>query len=177
MMRVSVVGSSCSGKTTVARCIASRYQIPHIELDAVYWQPDWTPMPLDQYRSMVETFTAGDAWVIDGNYSKVRDIVWARATDVIWMNLPFATVLWRVLKRTVRRIIAQEELFAGNRETVRNAILSRDSLIWWVIRTHRRRTKMIREALESERYSHLKLHEIKKPNDVSSVLDLGEATD
>ena len=171
MHRVSVVGTSCSGKTTIARRIADHYQIPHIELDKVFWKPNWTPSPLDQYRLAVEALAAGDEWVIDGNYSKVRDIVWARATDVVWMNLPFATVLWRVIKRTVRRIVTHEELFAGNRETVRNAILSRDSLIWWVIRTHRGRKRALWELLESEKYSRLQLHEIRRAKDEISLLD------
>jgi adenylate kinase family enzyme len=171
MHRVSVVGTSCSGKTTMARRIADHYRIPYIELDKVFWQPNWTPLPLDQYRLAVEALAAGDAWVIDGNYSKVRDIVWGRATDVVWMNLPLATVLWRVIKRTVRRIVTHEELFAGNRETVRNAILSQDSLIWWVIRTHCRRNRALREMLASEKYSRLQLHEIRRANDALSLLE------
>jgi adenylate kinase family enzyme len=171
MRRISVVGTSCAGKTTIARRIADHYRIPHIELDKVFWGPNWTPLPLDQYRSTVEALAAGDEWVIDGNYSKVRDIVWSRATDVVWMNLPLTTVLWRVIKRTVRRIVTQEELFAGNRETFRNAILSRDSLIWWVIRTHRGRNRALREMLKSEEYSRLQLHEVRGANDEISLLD------
>jgi adenylate kinase family enzyme len=171
MHRVSVVGTSCSGKTTIARRIADHYQIPHIELDKVFWQPNWTPLPLDRYRLTVEALAAGDAWVIDGNYSKVRDIVWGRATDVVWMNLPLATILWRVIKRTVRRVVTREELFAGNRETFRNAVLSKESLIWWVIRTHRGRTRALREMLASEEYSRLELHEVRSAEDAISLLE------
>jgi adenylate kinase family enzyme len=175
MHRVSVVGTSCSGKTTIARRIADQYQISHIELDKVFWGPNWTPSPLDQYRLEVEALAAGDEWVIDGNYSKVRDIVWSRATDVVWMKLPLATVLWRVIKRTIRRIVAQEELFAGNRETFKNAILSRDSLIWWVIRTHRGRNRALREMLKREEYSRLQLYEVRKTNDEISLLDFNRS--
>lgn len=170
MRRVSVVGTSCSGKTTTARRIASRYGIPHIELDSIFWQPNWTPLALDQYRATVETAAAGEEWVIDGNYSRVRDLVWDRATEVVWMNPPLATVLWRVISRTARRVVTGEELFAGNRETFRRAVLSRESLIWWVIRTHRRRTRALRESLESERYSHLRYHELRRPRDAALLL-------
>jgi adenylate kinase family enzyme len=174
MQRVSVVGTSCSGKTTIARRIADHYQIPHIELDKVFWQPNWTPLPLDQYRSAVEALAAGDEWVIDGNYGKVRDLVWARTTDVVWMNLPLVTILWRVIKRTAHRVVTREELYAGNRETFRNAVLSRDSLIWWVIRTHRRRTKALREMLNREEYSQLILHEVRRANDSIPLLESDE---
>ena len=108
MLRVSVIGTSCSGKTTISRRIADEYQIPHIELDEIFWQPNWTPLPVDQYRSAVQALVVAEAWVIDGNYRKVRDIVWPRATDVVWMNLPLATVLWRVIRRNTQRVVTRE---------------------------------------------------------------------
>jgi adenylate kinase family enzyme len=83
MIRVSIVGTSCSGKTTLARGISSVMGIPHFELDAIHWLPNWTPRPIDLFRAAVEEATTGDRWVIDGNYSKVRDIIWSRATDVV----------------------------------------------------------------------------------------------
>jgi adenylate kinase family enzyme len=135
--------------------------LPYIELDAVFWQPNWEPLSLDQYRTVVEAHAAKNEWVIDGNYSKVRDLVWARATDVVWMNLPLTTLLGRVISRTLRRIATREELWAGNQETLRGALFSRDSLIRWVIRTHRDRIKALRSALGSDEYSHVRLHEIK----------------
>ena len=83
MRRFAVAGTSCSGKTTLARRIAALYGIPHIELDAIYWGPNWKPSAIDEFRSAVEIETSNDRWVIDGNYSKVRDIVWERATHLI----------------------------------------------------------------------------------------------
>ena len=41
MKRISVVGSSGSGKTTVARRIAEALDAPHVELDELHWGPDW----------------------------------------------------------------------------------------------------------------------------------------
>jgi adenylate kinase family enzyme len=171
MVRVSVVGTSCSGKTFIARKTASRYGIPHIELDTIFWQPNWTPKPVDQFRAEVEMYAAADQWVIDGNFRRVRDIVWGRATDVVWMNLPFALVLRRVIWRSFKRIAAKEELFTGNQETIQKALFSRDALIWWVIRTHKVRTKALRGILESGIYPQIKLHEIVKPTDNISLIE------
>ena len=70
----------------MAECLAGILGYAHIELDALHWLPDWEMRPLDSLRGMVTTATAAETWVADGNYSKVRDIAWARATTVVWLN-------------------------------------------------------------------------------------------
>ena len=170
MLRAAVVGTSCSGKTTLARKIASARGIPHVELDAIHWGAHWTPLPLVDFRRAVEAEVARNEWVIDGNYSQVRDIIWARATHLIWLNLPFPTVFRRALSRTARRITTREELWAGNRETLRLALFNRDSILWWVIRTHRRRSREYRQLIQDSRYRHLDVYEIKNAQDVREML-------
>jgi len=86
--RISVVGTSGSGKTTLARQIFQSIDIPHIELDALHHEPNWTEAPIDVFRKRVEQSLSGNSWVVDGNYSKVRDIVWSRADTVIWLDYP-----------------------------------------------------------------------------------------
>src|SRR6266478_8449083 len=122
--RVIVIGTSCSGKTTFARSLARISNCPHIELDTLYWQPNWTPRPPEEFRNLVAQALSQDCWVTDGNYSIVRDLVWSRATTVIWLNYVFPTVLWRALTRTLRRVLTQEELFSGNRESLRMALFA-----------------------------------------------------
>src|SRR5688572_30807780 len=90
--RVAVVGTSCSGKTTFARALAPRLGAPYTELDVLYWGPDWSPRPLDEFRARVEAAVSTPSWVIDGNYSIVRDLVWGRATTLIWLDFPFSLI-------------------------------------------------------------------------------------
>ena len=141
MRRVAVVGTSGSGKTTFADRLAERLGLPRVELDALHWEPGWHPVDPATFRERVDHATAAEAWVIDGNYSAVRDLYLGRADTIVWLDLPFATCLWRVVRRTVRRARSGEDLWGtGNHETVRRQ-LSRDSLLWWVITTHRRRRR------------------------------------
>ena len=84
--RIAVVGTSGSGKTTVAGQIGQRLGIPHVELDAFYWNPNWTPARLDVFRERTAQALSGDEWVVDGNYSEVRDIVWRRTDTVVWLD-------------------------------------------------------------------------------------------
>lgn len=160
MERLIVVGTSCSGKTTLAKKLSRILDATCIELDAIHWMPEWQPRPVEEFRQMVSEAAAGERWVIDGNYSRVRDIVWARGTTVIWLNYPFRVVLWRALGRTVRRAVTQEELFSGNRESFRKSFFSRDSIILWVIYSYWRLRRSYRRTLASGDYPHLKIIEL-----------------
>jgi adenylate kinase family enzyme len=170
LQRIVVVGTSCSGKTTFARKLAQALALTPIELDAIYWKPNWCPRPLEKFRALVEKAIAGKCWVVDGNYSKVHDLIWKRATHIIWLNLPFYLVLGRVLHRTVRRILLREELFSGNRETWKLMFLSRDSILWWIITTYHRRRREYRAFFEQNRETHLACIEFRTPSQANEFL-------
>jgi adenylate kinase family enzyme len=139
--RINVVGTSSVGKSTVAASIAALLQVPHVELDALYWEPNWTVAPEDVLRERLRSAIARDGWVVDGNYAMLRDLVWARAEAVVWLDLPLRTILWRYLRRTFWRVARREELWGGNRERLSMHLFSRDSLLWWILTTYRMRRR------------------------------------
>jgi len=91
MQRINVVGTSCSGKTTLARAIARRRDLPSVELDALFWGPSWEPVPADLFRSRVSDAVAAERWVLDGGYSNVRPIIWERADTIVWLDYPMTS--------------------------------------------------------------------------------------
>ncbi len=134
-MKIYIVGSSCSGKTTLSRKIAAVLQIPHLELDQIWWLPGWQECDRQEFRKQVEDkIAANKDWVIDGNYSRVQDLILPEANLIIWLNLPFLVVFWRSIYRTISRIISREIICNGNQEDWRS-FFSRDSMPAWVIRT------------------------------------------
>ena len=150
MQRINVVGTSCSGKTTLARKLARRLDLPWVEMDALFWGAGWTPVPSDLFRRRVADAARADRWVLDGGYSPVRDLIWSRADTVVWLDYPMATVLGRWGRRMVSRIRSGEEFWqgTGNRETLRHAF-RRDGLLVWILRTHRRRRRTMAAQLAS----------------------------
>ena len=141
-MRVAVFGTTGSGKSWLAERLAARAGLRVVELDALYWGRDWQSAPLELFRHRVERETRDGGWIVVGNYDQVRDIVWTKADTLIWFDLPFGLVFWRLLRRTVRRALSGEELWGtGNRESLRTAFLSRHSILLWAIKTHRRNRK------------------------------------
>src|SRR5215207_3680340 len=95
MRRVVVLGTSGSGKTTLARELARRMNVPHVELDALYWQESWTATPKPEFRRRVEQAIAADAWALCGNYASVRDMTLAAADTAIWLDYPMRVVFTR----------------------------------------------------------------------------------
>ena len=150
LSRVLVVGTTCAGKTTYARQLSRSLQIPHIELDALYWLADWIERPAAEFRSSVGKAVSRNCWVMDGNYGSVRDVIWPRATAVIWLNYSFPTVGWRGLRRTVARCVTREELYAGNRETISKAFFSRDSILVWRATTYGSRRREYRNIFDQD---------------------------
>jgi adenylate kinase family enzyme len=136
--RVSVVGNSGSGKSTLARELAAVLGVPHLELDSVYHQPGWEPLPAEEFRRVVTARASEDGWVIDGNYSAVRPVVWARADTVVWLDLPRRTVMRQVAWRTLRRAVTRQELWNGNREPLANflRLAPEESVISWAWHKH-----------------------------------------
>jgi adenylate kinase family enzyme len=116
MKRVSVVGNSGSGKTTLARSLAIALGASHLELDSIFHRPGWSELDPGEFRRQVGEVVAGEAWVVDGNYSVVRDLVWRRADTVVWLDPPQRRVMAQVVGRTVRRVLTRQELWNGNRE-------------------------------------------------------------
>lgn len=166
MRRVSVIGTTGSGKTTFGRALAARLGVPFVELDALFWEANWTPAADEVFRRRVAEAAAGERWVIDGNYSRIaRDLVWARADTVVWLDLPLRVTLWRILLRTLRRVRSGEELWSGSRESVRNAFLSRDSLLLFALRTHRGRRGRVTRRLALPEHAHLRVHRFRSTAD------------
>ena len=118
MRRISVVGTSGSGKTTTAQAVAERLGIPRIELDAVHHLPGWTPIDPDEFVRQVDELTSGPQWVVDGNYRTVvrEGPVWERMDTVVWLDVPRWLAMWQVSRRTIGRAVVRRELWNGNRE-------------------------------------------------------------
>ena len=151
--RPSAFAASAHREAALQSCA---FLIDWLKTKAPFWKLEETP--------------AGERWVVDGNYRQTRDVVWPRATAIVWLNFGFPTVFARALRRTLRRVAMQERLFAGNRETLWRTFATRESLLWWVITSYRRRMREFRALRASGAYPALAWYELTRPRETARFL-------
>ena len=173
-MRIVVIGTSGAGKTAMATSIASALKLSCIELDRLHWEPNWEALsgtnPNEFVRRVSAAISASDAWVSDGNYGVVRDLIWRRATHLVWLDYSRVVVIYRVIKRSIARAFDQKELWAGNREDWRHW-LRPSHPIRWAWSTWRERRLRFEELLNSAEYRHLVVLRLRTPSDAAKVVD------
>jgi adenylate kinase family enzyme len=165
--RVAILASaSCSGKTTLGRELARRLSVPFVELDALNHGSDWAQATPEELRARVEPVLAEPGWVVDGGYrSKLGDLVLENADVVVWLDLPRRIWLPRLVRRTLGRVVRRERLWNGNRETLRNGFLARDSLLRFALRTYPDRLRRYPEEL-----ARFELVRLRSPREVERWL-------
>ena len=117
MTRLVVIGPSGSGKTRLSARLAELLHARHVEIDALWHGPNWESCGPEELHARVSAATDGDGWVSDGTYHTViGDLVLERAEEVVWLDLPVALVMGRLLRRSWVRKRDDVELWNGNRE-------------------------------------------------------------
>ncbi|TLD69883.1 toxin [Phragmitibacter flavus] len=169
-MRVVVVGCSCAGKSTFGDRLADILKCPRMELDALYWGPDWTPRLPEIFQDTMRKGASGERWVADGNYKLVREVLWQRATMIVWLNYRFPRVFSQGLRRTVARVFLRKELWNGNRESFRGSFMSKDSILVWMVTTFSKRRRELAVLRSSGQFDNVKWLEFTHPRQAEKWL-------
>ena len=174
--RVVVVGVTGAGKSTFAQRLAARLDTAYVELDALFWDPGWTEAASEVFRARVERAVAGPGWVVDGNYGRVRDLLWPRADTIVWLDYGLPLVLGRLTARTVRRAVTGEVLWNGNRERLREhcRVWSERSLFHWLLKTYWAYRRELPVFLAQPAHAHLRVARLRRPHEARAWLaDIG----
>jgi adenylate kinase family enzyme len=172
-IRINLIGTSGAGKSTVGKHIAERLNIPYIQLDELHWKPNWVESTNEELFPKLEKALSSDQWVLDGNYTKTIPIKWKRAQIVVYLDLPFHIVLYRIIKRSLVRGIKHEELWNGNKETVWKHLFTRDSMILWTIKYFHKNRKLYTAIFEKPEYSHIKFVRLRSRKEVKDFVANG----
>lgn len=170
--RIVIIGTTSTGKSTLAEGLAKRFDLHFVDLDALHWEPNWQSAPLDVFRARVEEATKAGRWVVAGNYHSVRDLIWPRAEVAIWLDYSLPVIFGRLWIRTWRRWWHQELLWGTNRENMWNhlKLWSDESLFKWLFKTYWRRKREFPELLAQPEHRHLQLIRFKEPKETDKWL-------
>jgi hypothetical protein len=163
--RIVVLGRTGSGKTTLARELAAALGVPHVELDSLYFGPEFSTAPLTLLRERTSAAIAGDRWVTDGNKRAVRDLVWPRADTIIWLDYPVHVSLWRLAKRARKRTSALSAQAAqtGRRSTLPKQMLAAARGVLTALRSHRGQRREYPRLFAQPENQHLAVARLRSP--------------
>ena len=172
MKRINVVGTSGSGKSTFSRQLALQLNIPHYEMDAMYWKTEWAESSDEEFFAKVENVTQGPTWILDGNYNRTVPIKWAQVDTVVWIDYSFPRTLYQALTRALLRCISGKELWpdTGNKESFVKSFLSRDSVLLWTLKTYRSNIKRYESMMTNPKFSHIRFVRITSPRQAKAFI-------
>lgn len=155
--RFNVIGTSGCGKSAFSRRLAEHLQLPYIEMDQLFWKANWTEPADTEFFSKLGDAIQRDSWVLDGNYTRTTPIKWPRTELVIWLDIPFHTILAQVTWRSFKRALFAVELWpdTGNVETFKRSFFSRKSVIWWSVSNFANNRRKYRRLIASNSYPNL----------------------
>lgn len=169
--RVVIRGNTGSGKSTLGKMLADRLRLPFVELDALFWEPEWTPAPVEVFHRRIAEATAGDAWLVAGNYRLHSErLIWPRTQTMVWLDYGLPLLLRRLIVRSWRRYRADELLWGTNRERFWHHFYSRESLLLYAITAHRRKRRQLGEQIRDPRWSHIAFVRLRSPRETERWL-------
>ncbi|MEL6700093.1 MAG: AAA family ATPase [Pseudomonadota bacterium] len=94
-----IIGAPGSGKSTLARKLGVRTGLPVVHIDLIHWMPGWEERPKADKIAMIRPLEEQEDWIIEGGLSATYDTRLARADTLIWLDMPIALRLYRVIRR------------------------------------------------------------------------------
>ena len=172
MKKIIVIGTSASGKSTLAKQISQKCKIPYVQLDQLFWGPNWSESSDEDFFRKIIEHTKEPEWVVDGNYARTSHLTWPNADTIIWIDLPFWLTLYQSFKRGIYRGLSKNELWpgTGNRESLKR-FFSKDSVFLWMLKTYYpNRTKYLR-IMREPKFSHLQFIHLKSRKEIKEFLE------
>lgn len=162
-----MAGPAGAGKTTLASALSSTLALPHIEIDAIYHGPGWTPRPT--FEAEVDEFSSRAGWITEWQYTAAREVLAQRAELLIHLQYRRPVVTRRVVVRTLRRRLLREQLWNGNVEPpLRTILTDPEHIVRWSWQRH----DVVPRLVDDARLEHpgLMIVELRSPSATAGLL-------
>ncbi len=172
MKKINVIGTSGSGKTTFAHRLAKALNYPYVEMDKIFWGPNWYWPSDEEFFGNLKIALDQETWVLDGNYNRTVPIKWENVDTVIWLDYSFSRTLFQAIRRAIARAWTQKEIWegTGNRESFRKSFFSKQSIIWWTITTHKSVREKYEKCMNDPRFKHIQFIRLQNHREADQFL-------
>lgn len=173
MKKIIVIGVTGSGKSTIAKKLSEKLNIPCIQLDFLFWKPNWEPASDEEFFEKIRNAIDNKPqWVLDGNYGRTNHLTWKDADTVIWIDLPFWLTFYQNFTRSLSRAFTQKELWegTGNKESFFR-MFSRDSILLWLFKTYSSHSSRYLARISDPAYAHINFHHLRSRKEIKKFLN------
>jgi adenylate kinase family enzyme len=172
MKRINVIGTSGSGKSHFSYRLAKNLSIPYIEMDTLFWLPNWEHLENDEFLFLLEAHLEKASWVLDGNQSKTNHLKWQYVDTIIWLDYSFYHTFKQIVVRSIKRSFSQKELWAGtgNTESFRRNFFSSDSVILWMLQNYWKTKRKYATLFASQTLKDVRLVRLTSPQQAEQFL-------
>ncbi|MCG0065999.1 adenylate kinase [Streptomyces tricolor] len=165
MRKIALFGPPATGKTTLARWLSAELGHPHTDLDDILFTPDG-PLPLPEFRRQAGEVTQADAWIVEGNFSKLADVVWHRADVLVWLDFPLPLIMYRIVRRSLCQLTGHDDSPQAQRLTWSKAFFNRRSLLRTAIRKYRNNRPRYAQQVSETAALGVKVVRLRSPHEV-----------
>lgn len=116
--RISIVGGSGTGKSTLASILSKELHLPAIHLDSINFKPNWVEIDKKERDNIILEESSKDKWIIDGNYSKTLKNRFDKADLIIWLDYSTFAQLKGVFKRILKTYNKEKPEIPGCKERI-----------------------------------------------------------
>ena len=101
MERIIIIGCGGAGKSTLARQLGDKLNIPVVHLDKLWWKPGWVEMDRDEFDELHRRELSKEKWIMDGNFNRTMPERIARCDTIIYLDFSRFACLRGVIKRVL----------------------------------------------------------------------------
>lgn len=172
MNKIIIIGVTGSGKSTFAKKLSNKLDIPYIQLDYLFWKPNWEESTDVEFFEKIEKAIDKPKWILDGNYNRTNHLTWKDVDTIIWIDLPFCLTFYQIFMRCLQRAITRKELWegTGNKESF-GRMFSRDSILLWLFKTYSSHSLRYQERMNDPKFKHIKFHRLRSRKEIAEYLD------
>ena len=101
MQRILIIGCGGAGKSTLARQLGEKLDIPVVHLDKLFWHPGWVESSKAEIDEKIYAEMKKPQWIMDGNYNRTLAERIKHCDTVIYLDFSRWACLLGVLKRVL----------------------------------------------------------------------------